>query len=69
VPAHFCGRLGVLAGDHLKASSDLGLPDHLHVLLQGISLNTDLLNTKPLADFPRATLNALANLLLRPRST
>jgi Protein of unknown function (DUF3417) len=40
----FAGGLGVLAGDHLKASSDLGLPDHLHVLLQGISLNTDLLN-------------------------
>lgn len=40
----FAAGLGVLAGDHLKASSDLGLPDHLHVLLQGISLNTDLLN-------------------------
>jgi glycogen phosphorylase len=40
----FAGGLVVLAGDHLKASSDLALPDHFHVLLQGISLSTDLLN-------------------------
>jgi hypothetical protein len=39
----FAGGLGVLRVDRLQAS-DLGLPDHLHVLLQGISLNTDLLN-------------------------